>query len=129
QCERSLLLSDQSILKSRHSKYLLRGLRLEDCPLDRTALLVDNYRHRLGLEPENLAEILDLPLFGRLYASNGNARVQAMNAGEPLPVTAPKDPFCDDLQQIAVALLEGRSTAQRPSRGWLARWLGRCADA
>src|SRR3546814_19092583 len=46
QSERALLLSDQSIIKSRHSKYLLRALRLDDCPLERTSLLVDGYRKR-----------------------------------------------------------------------------------
>src|SRR3546814_13764021 len=82
QSERALLLSDQSIIKSRHSKYLLRALRLDDCPLERTSLLVDGYRKRIGLEPENLAEILDLPLFGRLSSSTNHGRIQAMNAGE-----------------------------------------------
>src|SRR3546814_19582595 len=40
-------------------KYMLRALRLDDCTLERTSLLVDGYRKRIGLEPENLAEILD----------------------------------------------------------------------
>ncbi len=124
QCERSLLLSDQSIIKSRHSKYLLRSLRLEDCPLDRTALVVDNYRRRLGLEPENLAEILDLPLLGRLSASANNARVQAMNAGEPMFTVAPKDPMCEDLRRIALALLAGQSNVEAAPQGLLSRWIG-----
>ncbi|HEY0973479.1 MAG TPA: hypothetical protein VGE57_03205 [Solimonas sp.] len=123
QCERSLLLSDQSIIKSRHSKYLLRALRLEDCPLDRTALVVDNYRRRIGLEPDNLAEILDLPLLGVLAASNGNGRVQAMNAGEALFTIAPKDPFCVDMRRMAAALLSGQSKVQAASQGVLSRWL------
>ncbi|NKF21420.1 AAA family ATPase [Solimonas marina] len=108
QSERTLMLSDQSIIKSRHSKYLLRALRLEDCPLDRTALLVDSYRKRVGLEPENLAEILDLPLFGRLSASTHHGRIQAMNAGEPIFSIAPKEPFCVDIRSVATALLGGQ---------------------
>lgn len=123
QCERSLLLSDQSIIKSRHSKYLLRALRLEDCPLDRTALVVDNYRRRIGLEPDNLAEILDLPLLGVLSASAGNGRVQAMNAGEPLFSVVPKDPFCVDVRRMATALLNGQTKVDAAPQGMLARWL------
>lgn len=106
QSDRTLLLSNQSIIMSRHNKYLLRALRLEDTPLDRTALLVDQYQKRLGLEPENLAELLDIPLAGTL-ASSGNARIQAMNAGEPLFAVAPKDAFCEDVRLLAQALLNG----------------------
>ncbi|HUP92220.1 MAG TPA: hypothetical protein VM074_08235 [Solimonas sp.] len=120
QADRTLLISDQSIIKSRHSKYLLRALRLEDCPLDRTGLVVDHYRHRLGLEPENLAEILDLPLAGTL-SSNGNTRIQAMNSGEPMFALAPKDPFCGDLRRLAAALASGEARAARAPAGLLGR--------
>jgi pilus assembly protein CpaE len=123
QSERSLLLSDQSIIKSRHSKYLLRALRLEDCPLDRTALLVDGYRKRVGLEPENLAQILELPLFGRLSASTGHGRTQSMNAGEPMFSIAPKEPFCADIRALAAALLTGQARMET-SRSGLARLFG-----
>jgi pilus assembly protein CpaE len=124
QADRSVLLSDQSIMKSRHSKYLLRALRLEDCPLDRTALVVDNYRRRIGLEPDNLAEILDLPLLGTLSASTGNARIQAMNAGEPLFATAPKDPFSVDVRQLGVALLGGQARMEAQQNGLISRLFG-----
>lgn len=124
QADRCLMVSDQSIIRSRHSKYLLRALRLEDCPLDRTGLLVDNYRRRLGLEPENLAEILDLPLLGTLAASAGNNRVQAMNAGEPLFLVAPKDPFCGDMRRVTAALLAGEARARSAPPGLIDRLLG-----
>ncbi|WP_028080293.1 AAA family ATPase [Solimonas soli] len=123
QADRSLLLSDQSIIKSRHSKYLLRALRLEDCPLDRTALLVDHYHKRQGLEPENLAEILDLPLYGRLSASVGHGRIQAMNAGEAMFAIAPKEPFCADVRALASALLGAQARMEVP-KGGLSRLFG-----
>jgi len=103
QSTRALLLTDQSILKSRQSKYLLRLLRLDDTPLDHTGLVVDNYRRRLGLEPANLAELLDLPLVATLTTEGVN-RIQAMNSGESLFVVAPKDPYCDSVRQLARAL-------------------------
>jgi len=62
EAERLLLLSDQSILRSRHNKHLLRTLRLEGCTLDRAGLVVDDYRRRLGLEPKNLADCSSCPV-------------------------------------------------------------------
>lgn len=115
QADRALMITDQSILKSRHSKYLLRALRLEDTPLDRAGLVVDNYRHRLGLEPENLAELLDLPLVATL-SSQGSNRILAMNSGESLFTLAPKDPYCIDVRRIADALLSGELAKALPAK-------------
>lgn len=106
---RTLLLTDQSILKSRQSKYLLRALRLEDTPLDRTALVVDNYRRRLGLEPQNLSELFDLPLLATL-SSEGVSRIQSMNSGESMFDLAPKDPYCEAVRALAQTLATGEST-------------------
>ena len=114
QADRTLLLTDQSIIKSRHNKYLLRALRLENCPLDQTSLVVDGYRRRLGLEPQSLADILDLKLLGTL-SGEGDTRMQAMNTGEPMFAMAPKDPYCDDIRRIASALLTGAMPEQQRS--------------
>jgi pilus assembly protein CpaE len=121
--ERTLLVADQSILKSRHSKYLLRALRLEDCPLDRAGLVVDNYRRRVGLEPGNLAELLDLRLVGTL-STDPALRVQSMNAGEPMFKLAPKDEYCGDIRRLAQALLSGEMVAEPSSRGLLGKVFG-----
>ncbi|MBI2383571.1 MAG: hypothetical protein HYV18_05840 [Gammaproteobacteria bacterium] len=120
QADRSLLLSDQSILKSRHSKFLLRALRLEDCPLDRTGLVVDNFRRRLGLEPESLAQLLDLPLVGTLAGGQAGNRMHSMNTGEPIFTVAPKDPYCADVRRLADYLLTGQAVIGE-AQGWLAR--------
>lgn len=120
-CERTLFVADQSILRSRHSKYLLRALRLDDCPLDRTGLVVDNYRRRVGLEPQNLAELLDLPVAATL-ATQTVHRIQSMNQGEPLFSVAPKDEYCEGVRQLAGALLAGESSVSaRPAGGLLGR--------
>lgn len=110
QADRTLLLTDQSIIKSRHNKYLLRNLRLDNCPLDQTALVVDGYRRRLGLEPQSLADILDLKLLMTL-SGEGDARSQSMNTGEPMFTVASKDPYCSDVRQLAAALLSGVAPA------------------
>jgi pilus assembly protein CpaE len=120
--DRSLLLSDQSILKSRHNKYLLRALRLEDCQLDRTALVVDNYRRRLGLEPRNLAELFELPLLTTLQTESHN-RIISMNSGEPMFTLARKDPYCAGVRQIAQTLTTGESKAAAAPQGLLGRFL------
>lgn len=110
QSDRCLMVTDQSILKSRQTKYLLRALRLEDVSLDRVGLIVDNYRRRLGLEPANLAQLFDLPLLATLTTEGFN-RIQAMNSGEPLFSIAPKDPYCDSVRKLAGALLVGESAS------------------
>lgn len=107
-CDNTLFLTDQSILKSRHSKYLLRALRLDDCPLDRVGLVVDNYRKRVGLEPQNLSELLDLPVAATLSTLPSN-RIQAMNQGEPMFACTPKDEYCAGVRQLAAALLAGET--------------------
>ncbi len=106
QADRTLLLTDQSIIKSRHNKYFLRMLRLDNCPLDQTALVVDGYRRRQGLEPQNLADILDLKLLATL-SGEGDARTQSMNTGEPMFTVAPKDAYCEEMRRMADALLSG----------------------
>lgn len=121
QADRSLMITDQSILKSRQCKYLLRALRLEDTPLERTGLVVDNYRRRLGLEPANLAELLSLPLAATLTTEGVN-RIQAMNSGEPMFLLAPKDPYTDALRKLAASLLSGDgATVQAGGAGLLGR--------
>ncbi len=113
-CSKTMLLTDQSILKSRHSKYLVRALRLEQCPLDNVELIVDNYRKRVGLEPENLAELLELPVMASLPASSGDTRIQSMNQGVSMFECAPKDNYCGDVRDLAGRLL-GRASLRRSS--------------
>ncbi|PTU32725.1 AAA family ATPase [Stenotrophobium rhamnosiphilum] len=106
QADRTLLLTDQSIIKSRHNKYLLRTLRLDNCALDQTMLVIDGYRRRMGLEAQSLADILDLKLLATL-SGEGDARIQSMNTGEPMFTLAPKDQYCDDMRRMAATLLSG----------------------
>ncbi len=121
QSERTLLVTDQSILKSRHNKYLLRALRAEETPLERMGLVIDNYRSRLGLEPESLSELLGVPLQCTL-AANASARIQAMNAGEPLFKVAPKDIYVSEMRRLAGGLVSGQPVApEEPSKGLLGR--------
>lgn len=122
QADRSLLVSDQSIIESRHNKYLLRQLRLEECALDRTSLVVDNYRRRMGLEPKNLAEILDIKLLAAL-PGEGLARMQAMNAGESMLMLAPRDPYCETIRRVAAALLTGDTQVEAVEAGFFSRLL------
>ncbi len=114
QADRTLLVTDQSIIKSRHNKYLLRSLRLDSCPLDQTVLVVDGYRRRLGLEPQSLADILDLKLLATL-SGEGDARAQSMNTGEPMFAVAPKDAYCEEMRRMAGLLLSGAAPAQARS--------------
>jgi len=126
QSDRTLLVTDQSILKSRHNKYLLRALRGEDAPMDRVGLVIDQYRHRLGLEPESLAELLGLPLLATLGA-NAASRIQAMNSGESLFKSNPKDPYVIEMRRLATALITGapvESAEPAASKSLLGRLFG-----
>lgn len=120
--DRTLLLSDQSILRSRHNKYLLRALRLEDAAVDRVSLVVDGYRRRQGLEPEALAELLELPLLAALPGDD-LSRTQAMDTGESLFALAPKHPWCRDMRKLAAALNTGTAVA-REAPGFLEKIFG-----
>jgi pilus assembly protein CpaE len=121
--DRLLLLSDQSILRSRHNKHLLRALRLEGCALDRAGLVVDDYRRRLGLEPKNLAELFELPLFATLQCELSN-RAVSMNSGEPLYTLARKDPYSLGVKKLAAALMSGQALAAAAPQGFFERLRG-----
>jgi len=119
QSDRTMLITDQSIIKSRHNKYLLRTLRLDNCSLDRTVLVVDGYKRRLGLEPQSLADILDLKLLATL-SGESEARAQSMNTGEPMFTVAPKDAYCEEMRRMASALLSGAEVTS-PKAGLLGK--------
>jgi pilus assembly protein CpaE len=121
--DRLLLLSDQSILRSRHNKHLLRALRLEGCALDRAGLVVDDYRRRLGLEPKNLAELFELPLYAALQAEPA-ARLVSMNSGEPLFTLARKDPYGLGVKRLAAALATGQALTAATPQSFLERLKG-----
>ncbi len=101
--DHGILLTDQSILKTRHSKYLLQALRENEACTTRMGLVVDNYKQKLGLEPKNMAELFKLPLLGT-FQTEGFNRIVAMNAGEALFTIAPKDPYCTSVRGLAATL-------------------------
>lgn len=121
---RTVLLSDQTILNSRYNQMLLRSLRSAGCPLEKSGLVVERYHRKLGLEPEKLASLLQLPLLMTL-SGDGLNRVQAMNAGETLYSFAPRDEYAVGTRQLAQKLLERRMQAAEaePRRGLLQRLL------
>lgn len=120
EADRVALLSDQSILRSRHNRHLLRALRHEGCGLENAGLVVDNYRKRLGLEPPNLAQLFELPLLAVLHTENLN-RVMSMNSGEPLFTLARKDPYCDGVRRLAEVLAAPQLKSQPAAQGLLAK--------
>lgn len=123
--DHSLLITDQSILRSRHNKYLLRELRLSDVALNHARLVVDSYQRRLGLDADNLSQLLELQLAATLSSQSGN-RTLAMNSGEPLSTVAPRDPYLREVAALAEQLLgRGAGGARNDSGGLLARILGK----
>jgi|GEM_PF-652300 len=125
QVDRLVWLADQSILRSRQSKHLLHALHAQGVLLPGIGLLVDAYQKRLGLEPEHLAELLEIPLLGTLTGDPA-ARIQSMNTGDPMFKLFPKDPFVADINELARVLRSGAPVMGTPNKaqgGLLKRWM------
>lgn len=123
--DRALLVTDQSVLKSRQNKHLLHALRRREQGLDQVGLVVDRYSTRLGLEPKKLAELLDIPHLATL-SGKLETRIEAMNAGQSLFEAAPRDAYCDEVRRLTQVLLAGESPAEpvEASEGLLGRLFG-----
>lgn len=122
----SFMISDGSILNSRANKHLLKALQLEDCPLDRVGLVVDSDGIARGLDAQNLAQLVELPLWA-VMPVNYQTRLQAMNAGDALYKLAPKDAYCAAIRDLAkrLARQDVKTLAQHTARrGLLQRMFG-----
>lgn len=120
--ERTLLLSNQSVLQSRQNKHLLHALRQVDCSLENVGLAIDSFQERLGLDPERIASLLDIPLQAKL-TGRPQARIEAMNAGEPLYDQAPKDNYCREVHELLNRWV-GETMRQERRPGLLGRLFG-----
>jgi len=119
QSDKTLLITDQSVLKSRQNKHLLHALRQSDCPLDKTGLVIDNYQANLGLDAQRMASLLDLELLASL-TGRSQSRIEAMNSGEPLFDSAPRDAYCREVNEL-VQTLTGETITVSSSGGLLGR--------
>lgn len=119
----ALLLSDQSVLRSRQNKALIHELRGRGLDLSRLRLVIGNIRADVGIEPERLAELLGLPLAATLGGRLAT-RLAAMNAGESIFEYAPADEFGRSVKTLVEQLLgvvPGLGTRARGIRGWFGR--------
>lgn len=123
QSDHALLLSDATVLCSRQNKAMLYDLRQHDDSHRPPRLLVADDPAETGMTAERLAELLDIPLAGRLSGRPG-VRTRAMNAGESMLESAPADGFSRDVVRFTEQLLGIESAAPRRRRG-LARMLSR----
>ncbi len=123
--EHNLMLSDQSVLRSRQNKALLSQLRQADAPLHALGLVIANYRSDIGMEPLQLAELLGVPLSATLAGRSTN-RMKAMNTGESMLDFAPSDGFTRGVQTLASQVLGIQPPARKRSSPW--RLFGRGKD-
>ena len=122
----SFVLSDGSILNSRANKHMIKALRLEEVGLERLGMVVDSDGIARGLDAIGLAKLLELPLWA-VMPVNYQTRLQAMNAGEPLFNSAPKDAYCTAVRDFAKRLViqDPKNLAVNDEkRGFLKRLLG-----
>lgn len=117
----NLITCDQSILSSRHNQQMLRSMRSAGVNLDSAGLVVDRYQRKVGLEPEKLAELLQLPLHAVLAGDPAN-RLKAMNAGDSLFDTASSDEYLRGLRRLSQQML-GRSQMEPHKRTFFEKLL------
>lgn len=118
---RNLLITDQSVLRSRQNKHLLHALRQADCPLDRSGLVIDHYQTNLGLDADRIASLLDLELVATL-TGKPLSRIESMNSGEPLFESAPRDAYCREVSDL-VRRFTGETVEAAKPTGLLGRFL------
>lgn len=101
--DQSLLVSDQSVLRSRQSKALLSALRGAGQGVAGLRLMIPDYRAQAGIDPERLAALLDLPLEATL-GGRVATRLEAMNLGKAMFDHAPGDGFSSDVRTLTARL-------------------------
>jgi pilus assembly protein CpaE len=112
---KTLLLSDQSVLRSRQNRQLLHALDFAGINMERVVLVLDNYQRKLGLEPEKLAGLLKIPLLAALTV-NAGTRAEAMNSGESLFKLAPRDPYALEVRRLAAELATNMTAEPRAAQ-------------
>lgn len=105
--DQAAMLSDGGIVNSRATRAFLSALRQEDVSLARLGLICDSARGVQALDAENLARLLELPLWADLHGSP-QARAKAVNLGQPLFQIAPRDASARTLLELAERLHSGR---------------------
>jgi len=105
--DQSLLITDQSVLKSRQCKHLLHALRQADTSMEGIELVIENYQPNLGLDAQRLSQLLELECAATL-SGKSQTRIEAMNAGESMFEHAPRDAYTREVLAL-VERLTGRS--------------------
>lgn len=105
QSDHALLLSDQSVLRSRQSRTLVQELRRTGANLGDLRLVIVDHRLDVGISAERLAELLELP-FGATLGGRAMQRIRAMNAGESMFDYAPTDAFPRDVTALIRGLFD-----------------------
>ncbi|MAS10718.1 hypothetical protein [Salinisphaera sp.] len=114
--DHALMISDQSVLRSRQNKAMLHVLHEQASELPPLRLVVVNYRSDVGMEPERLAELLDLPLATAL-GGRPEVRIRAMNAGESMLEYAPSDNFTRGVTTLTEQIMGIEAPAPRKKFG------------
>lgn len=103
--DRALLISDQSVLRSRQSKALLSALSSAGQDTANLDLMIVDYRAQAGIDSERLASLLDLPLEATV-GGRGVTRLEAMNLGKSMFEHAPSDGFSTGIRALTARLFD-----------------------
>lgn len=98
--DRIVLVVEQSLPSCKQSTLLLQRLRENKIDLANAGLVVDHYLEKMPPSAKEIASGIGLPLLASL-PSSGMARLAAMNSGESMFDTKPRDLYAVTLQRLA----------------------------
>ncbi|MGM0449428.1 MAG: AAA family ATPase [Pseudomonadota bacterium] len=110
--DRTLLVAEQAVPIAHASKRLLNYLNAHDHAVNDIRLLVDRYTPDVGLESEDMAEVLNLDVEMNL-PSSGLIRLRALNTGRTIFEEGPDDRYAKAIRELA-GNLSDTSPGQRP---------------
>lgn len=102
--DRVVFVVEQSLPSCKQSTLLLQRLRENKIDLTNAGVVVDHYLEKMPPSAKDIASGMGLPLLASL-PSSGMARLAAMNSGESMFDTKPRDPYAVSLQRLTHTLV------------------------
>jgi pilus assembly protein CpaE len=124
--DRTMLVVEQSVPSCKSGRQLLDHLATHDYHVESIGLVVDRYTTAVGLNADDIAELLGMTLVHTLPPS-GMVRLKALNAGRSIFDVAPSDPYAKGVLALVEKLSGNGGSWQRESgaRPIWRRWFDR----
>jgi pilus assembly protein CpaE len=124
--DRTMLVVEQSVPSCKSGRQLLDHLATHDYHVESIGLVVDRYTTAVGLNADDIAELLGMTLVHTLPPS-GMVRLKALNAGRSIFDIAPSDPYAKGVRALVEKLSGNGGSWKRESGAGsiLRRWFDR----